>query len=253
MVEERRLAPVRRRWWRFFRRRRDTAELPERRPGTVHVFEVDGEYATCGDRGHPRGHHRVVVRAVSVSVVDVRERTVVARLTVPSANAAAAFQIEAVFRCQVTAPEEVAGTGLTDLAPLLTDHLAQDTLLPNLGTGLPVSAVNQLWPRADARIRAYCVVDPPSVPGMTVALQRVDVLVARESRGAAQGRAWQPGPAAFGHDGDELVDLFGRTSDAVSTTSTTRPVAPAGPAGAEPHQHQQRAHGPRVFDEDELN
>ena len=186
MLEERRLGPVPRRG--LLSGRRDLLELPGLDPGAVLVFEVDGEYRPPLARRHLRGTEPDVVNAVAVSLVDIRARVVPVTLLIPTLRPGRQFVVRATFRCRVTEPEEVAQAGITDVASLLTEHLRLDRELFVLGGegdkrgDGDSEEVVEARARIHSRLRAYCMVAPPQLPGLEVVLATVDV--SHEEQGA---------------------------------------------------------------------
>ena len=180
VLEERALGPVPRRG--LLGGRRDPLELPPLDPGAVLVFEVDGEYRPLPVRRHLRGTESVVVRAVAVSLVDIRARVVPVDVVIPTLRAGQVFVVRATFRCRVTAPATVARAGITDVAGLLADHLRQDRELLVMGIDAGVEEVVEARARIHSRVRAYCMVAPPQVAGIEVVLATVDVAVENGER-----------------------------------------------------------------------
>ncbi|MGW1682587.1 hypothetical protein [Saccharopolyspora sp. NPDC002376] len=155
--------------------KRELTELPAQEPGTVLVFEVNGHFEAFRERRHLTGTEEAVVSAVTVSVVDVRQRLVTARLTIPSNSPADDFTVEAVFRAKVTKPESVAAAGLTDITATLHSHLSQDQDLLALGLQCGVEDINEVRSVVRRRVMAFCKVVPPRIDGMDVALCEVRV------------------------------------------------------------------------------
>lgn len=191
VLEERQLQPPARK---FFRGAfRDPAELPQQRPGTVLAFEVDGNYQTMA-RQHLTGTEPVVVRAVAVSVVSTRARTVSVDLKAPSANPADDFVIRIDFRCQVSRPETVATAGLHDVTGFLRTHLGQCRGLTAKCAGFTIDQISEARETAIAQIVAYCKVRPPHVDGMAIELDSVEVFTPDELRDFARTKRdtdWQ--------------------------------------------------------------
>lgn len=173
VIEEHPLRPARRRL--LLGGKRDLAELPPQEPGTVLVFEGNGRYEAFRERRHLTGAEEAVVAAVSISVVDMREREVTTTLAIPSNSPADDFTIEAVFRAKVTRPEVVAAAGLTDMAATLRSYLSQDQDLLALGLHCSVEEINEIRGAVRRRVMAYCKVVPPRIEGMDVSLCEVHV------------------------------------------------------------------------------
>ncbi|MEV6704657.1 hypothetical protein [Micromonospora wenchangensis] len=165
----------------LFTARRDRADLPDLPPGAVYVFKVDGRQRLYGDR-HLDLADPTVVEAVAVSLVLRRPALITAQFTIPSTSAADDFSVAATFRCQVLAPEAVAESGLSDLAALLTSHLAQDRDLKTLGLSYRIDDINEVRRVVDAQITAYCTLVPPNVRGMSIELNSVVVDPSRDLR-----------------------------------------------------------------------
>lgn len=155
--------------------RRDLSELPAQTPGTVLVFEVGGRYEVFHDRRHLTGREDAVVEAVTVSVVDVRERFVAVDLQIPSASPADDFRLRVTFCCKVTDPETVVRHGLSGLAQVLRDYLKRDKRLEGLGIQHQVDELNEVRGLVLAQVKAYCTVRPVRIDGMTVRLSTVEV------------------------------------------------------------------------------
>ncbi|MEU9888446.1 hypothetical protein [Sphaerisporangium sp. NPDC051011] len=185
IVEERSLPAVPRKWLRPGRR--DPADLPEQRPGTVLVFEVNGGYQAFTERRHLRGSEDAVVCAVAVSVVEVRSRFVTATVTIPSCDLAHEFPVQATFRCIVTEPQTVVADGLRDVAAVLTHHLRDDLKLQKMGMDSKIEQIHLLRPQVIARVKAYLEFFPPRIDGMSVLLSGVDVLLPSDVRAHARG------------------------------------------------------------------
>src|SRR4051794_38098392 len=91
IVEELTLAPPRRT---IFGSRRDVAELPQQRPGTVLVFATPGGHEVLSGARHFNGREDVIIDAVAVSVIDTRERIVTIPVELPSGTVADSFHVE---------------------------------------------------------------------------------------------------------------------------------------------------------------
>lgn len=172
LLTERRLDRARSRLWSA---RRDLTELPRQEPGTVLVFTVGDRYEVFRERRHLTGREDVVVEAVAVSLVDLRERFVPVDILIPSASAADDFCIRVIFRCQVTDPEAVVANGLTNVSALLSDYLRRDRRLESLGTASHVDELNEVRELVTAQVKAYCTVYPPRVAGVEVSFSTVEV------------------------------------------------------------------------------
>jgi hypothetical protein len=173
VLAEYRLAPVSARFPR--RARRDPAELPALEPGTVYVFEVDGEYRQPAVRRHLRGHEPDVVRAVAVSLIDMRPQLIPVEVVIASGSAGYDFQVLATFRCRVIDAPAAAAGGLRGVGELLAEHLGSDRELLRIGTDYDVDEIPQARTRIHTQVRAYCMVAPPQLPGLEVVLATVEV------------------------------------------------------------------------------
>ncbi len=184
VIEERALGRAQRR---LLGSRRETSELPPQVPGTVLVFEVNGRHEVLRDRRHLSGKEDDVVDAVSVSVVDLRDRTVTVDLTVASASAADDFTVRVRFGCRVTQPDVVAAAGIRDLTTFLRGHLGNDRDLVRRCGAHPVEDINAVREWVTARVAAYCRIQPPRLAGMTLTLSEVEVLTPADLRRHATG------------------------------------------------------------------
>ncbi|WP_406673848.1 hypothetical protein WBK31_35630 [Nonomuraea sp. N2-4H] len=175
IIEEQDLPPSQRRFGIFARR--DPAQLPQPRAGTVLVFEVHGGHHAFAERGHPRGTEEAVVEARSVAVVDVRARHVSAEVELPSRDLGYKFTVRANFRCRVTNPETVVADHVKDVAEILAGHLRKDSTLMQLGATRPIEDVNALAPDVVSRVQAFLEFHPPVIDGMEIALENVELLM----------------------------------------------------------------------------
>lgn len=173
VLAEWRLAPVTARFPR--RARRDPAELPPLEPGTVFVFEVDGEYRQPAVRRHLRGTEPEVVRAVAVSLIDVRPRLVPIELVIASGSAGYDLVVRATFRCRVIDAPAATAAGLRGVGELLAEHLGRDRELLRIGTYYDIAQLSPARTRIHTQVRAYCMVAPPQLPGLEVVLATVEV------------------------------------------------------------------------------
>jgi hypothetical protein len=183
VLTETSLPPATGPWYR--RRRRTLGDLPDLVPGAVYVFKTNGRYIEYSDR-HLDLADEVVVDANEVSVVQLRTRQILAEVEIPSANPEADFTIRATFRCKVSRAAKVAEAGLADLYVLLSAHLGEDDHLGLLGQDYETDRVAEVRRLVDARIKAYCMIAPPEVAGVDVALSKVEVLTPEDLR--EQGR-----------------------------------------------------------------
>lgn len=180
VVDERPLGPVQRR---LLGARRELSQLPVQRPGTALVFASgSGMYRVYREDRHLKGTEDAVVSAVSVSVVDLRERSIWVELTIPSASPADDFMIRVCFRCRVTSPERVAEAGLTDVATLLRHHLAEDSSLMMYGLRYSVERLNEFRRLVLARLESSVELNPPFVDGVALVMSAVDVTTPEQLR-----------------------------------------------------------------------
>jgi hypothetical protein len=183
ILEERTLPPVK--GW--LRPRRELAQLPPQRPGTVLVFTVNGRYEVLRDAPQLRGTEETVVGASSVSLVDIsRDRLLPVNIELPSASPADSFTAVVTFMCTVEDPAEVVRNRLRPAA-LLRAYLGGE--IRTLAQDRDVAAVNELRDLVRATVKACFELKPPRLDGMFVALADVDVrppdslvVYARETR-----------------------------------------------------------------------
>jgi hypothetical protein len=178
VVIERALPPVRRRL--FIGASRDQSDLPERPPGGVYLFRVNGRFQQYGDDQHIDLGDRTVVDATSVSVVQIRPWSVTADVPIDSKRASDKFTVRTEFLSRVTRPELVAEAGHTNLGAVLANHLRQDRDLSGLGLDYRIEDINELRKRIEAQITAYCLLSPINVRGMEIDLLSVDVLSSKD-------------------------------------------------------------------------
>jgi hypothetical protein len=172
VVDERPLDPAVRGW---LGRSRNLRDLPRHIPGTIPVFEVRDGYLAFNERRHLGKREDLVVNAISVSVVDLRPRTVTVHVAVPSSSAADEFTVLVDFRCEVRDPEVVAASGLRDLVEPLRQYLRRDIGLTQLGVKYSVADINVVRDELSRRVDAYVRLRAPHVDGMVVELAGVRV------------------------------------------------------------------------------
>jgi hypothetical protein len=180
VIEEHALPPLARR---LLGARRDPQTMPTPKPGTVLVFQVGDRWEAYLEGRHVRGNEAAVVNAVSVSLVDIRNRDVGVDLRIPSSNVSHDFLVRSTFNCRVVRPEVVAAAAMVDVTRELSAHLSQDRDLAALGLQYDIDSVNEVRGLAVARVRAYCTVRPPEVDGMSVELASVELLTPNDLRG----------------------------------------------------------------------
>lgn len=177
IIDERPLDPATRGW---LGRSRDLTQLPRHIPGTVPVFEVQDGYVAFQERRHLGRREDLVVNAISVSIVDVRPKTVTVQLQVPSRSAADEFVLLVDFRCQVQEPETVAAFGMRDMAEPLRQYLRRDVSLTELGVQYSVEDINEVRKALSSRVDAYTRLRAPHVDGMSVGLGGVRVMTPKD-------------------------------------------------------------------------
>ncbi|MEU6711368.1 hypothetical protein ABZ897_07775 [Nonomuraea sp. NPDC046802] len=214
IIEERPFKPAQRRFGLFARR--DVGELPNVPVGAVMVFEVHGGYHAFTERRHLKGTEEAVVEAVSVSVVDVRNRTVPVTVDIPSADLGYSFTVKALFKCQAVNPEAVVAGHIRDVGEHLADHLRADIGLMQLGKGRRIEEINDLVPAVCNRIQAYLEFTPPEIDGMEIGLPSVDLVmpddVVEHGKGMKQvewgGQIKELRAAIENRDVERLVHVF---------------------------------------------
>jgi hypothetical protein len=173
VIEERSLAPVERA--RVFRAAwRDPASLPKQEPGSVYVFEYNGCYQDPYSR-RVSGTESHVIAATAVCLVQIRDRLVTVRRSMPSTRAGVNLVVSVTFRCVVTDPVRVASGGLTDLDSVLATHVAADRELATLGRNIRPERAAEAILRIEAQLRAHCTVNPPVVLGVECVVAAVEV------------------------------------------------------------------------------
>jgi hypothetical protein len=203
VIEEKPLARANRRW---LARARELAELPVQRPGTVLVFEVGSGYLAFTERRHLVGREELVVNAISVSLVDVRRRSLTVQLSVPSSDPADEFIILVDFNCEVVEPEAVAAAGLRDLPGVLRHYLRQDAALSQLASTRSVEQINEVRLDVSARIEAYYRLRAPRIPGMSVELLNMRVVTPRdlaEHDRKMRDERWRQRHEGLEHEGED--------------------------------------------------
>ena len=153
---------------------RNPADLPPLRSGTVYVFEYDGCYQDPYSR-RVFGTEPHVIDATAVSLVQLRDRLVTVRRSMPSARAGINLVVSVAFRCVVTDPVVVANGGLTDLESVLATHVAADRELATLGRVVRPERAADAVLRIEAQLRAHCTVNPPDVKGVEAVVVAVEV------------------------------------------------------------------------------
>ena len=203
IVSETELGEPRRRWGGIIPSIRDDVPVPK--AGTVLVFS-DGRRWTSA-RGRVKGTEDFVVNATSVTVVQTRARTIDVDVEIPSADHADNFTVRVSFLCRVTSPELVAQEGPIDVVARLRTFLQQDGKLMELGLKHRVEHVHDVRRAAQARVRGYCEVFSPGIPGLEVTLASIQVLTPDDLRKHAE----QMRDARWAR---ELAEVLGQYEDA---------------------------------------
>ncbi len=149
--------------------------LPPRQPGTVRVFEIDGDHIP--ERSGPQSRNlSLIAKAGSVSVVDVLPRTL--EMTVPLTGPVdvPSCRLRLGFRCQVIDPTIVARDHLIDLPAALGVYFSQhqrlrypfdvstlERLKQRLNTQFSVRPIRVAGMRIDPEFM-FVDVDPPLGP-----------------------------------------------------------------------------------------
>jgi len=234
ILEERALGPAQRRL--LLGSKRNTAELPMQRPGTVLVFEVGGRHQAYREGRHLRGVEDDVVGALSVSIIDVRERPIWVELAIPSDSAADDFLVGVCFRCRVTDPEKVAAAGLFDIVEPLRQQLYQDSGLVTAGVDYPIGLINAFRSYITARLTSLCQLNPPRIEGLSVQLSAVRVATPDQlrdyERQVRDGR-WRR--RVTGEDVEWLEELSAKGSEALNVLAISRGELSAADAAVRAH------------------
>ena len=180
VMEERLLPAVPRRFWGTARR--PLTDLPDARPGTAVVLHVGGRCIAVTEGHRLTGAEDMLIEATSVSVVDLRPRTIVVELNVPSADPADTFDIHVVFEARVVRAEIAAETGAVDLAAELRRYVRRDGTLLKIGNGYRVAQIGEVRELVEARIEAYCELLPYEAPGLSVSFRLAEVDTPKDLR-----------------------------------------------------------------------
>ena len=180
VLEERMLPPVPRRFMRAARR--DLADLPALRPGSVLVFHHGSRYAAFREPTHLTGAEAPVVDATAVALVDIRTRHFTIYFQLPSASVADDFTIRVAFRARVTDPERAAEQGSLAMTRYLISYLGQDSRLSKLGSDRLIQEIAEVRDLVASRIEAHCEYHPIDLPGLAVELDSAGVQTPRELR-----------------------------------------------------------------------
>jgi hypothetical protein len=168
VIDSAELTPVTRR--RFRRPRRALHEIPRQPPGSVLVFQ-HGDTYELPPEGVLRLDSALVVEAVAVAVVSVRQTRRQIATYLATSDPRTGIALRAEFFCQVTDPQMVLDAGCWDADAMLHDHLNADRRLRFLAQS---ADLNRAWPHfhrnATARLIAYHDMHPLVVPGLIVRL-----------------------------------------------------------------------------------
>ncbi|MCG5469188.1 hypothetical protein LADH09A_003096 [Micromonospora sp. LAH09] len=157
-------------------RRRDEADLPTRRPGTVRVFEVAGRHIV--EEPGAASDAAVLLQAGSVAVVDLRPRTLVVEVLLRPPVGANRCLLRVGFRARVVDAATVARLRVTSLFPELDAFINQSQRLRWLVTDTSLEHLDEAYFRIHQRLLAQCHAHPPDVPGMQIRLVSVHVTIA---------------------------------------------------------------------------
>jgi hypothetical protein len=159
-------------------KRRAWEEVPLPKPDQVRVYLVDGRHVI--DHGRLELDDETVVRATSISIVDLtRNREVPVELTIPSADAKQ-FTVRVTFHCTVIEPDTVVRVGHGDATSVLLGYLHNYQKLFQLGLDHKISAINRVRLFVQTQMEAYYQHVRPDTPGMQVILANVEVLTPEE-------------------------------------------------------------------------
>lgn len=227
VTDERPLTPAVRSW---LGRSRDLSDLPQHQPGTIPVFEVRDGHVAFSERRHLGKREDLVVNAISVSLVDMRPRTITVHVAVPSRSAADEFTLLVDFRCQVREPEVVAAAGLCDLGEPLRQYLRRDVGLTQLGVKYTVADINIVRDELSRRVDAYYRLRAPHIEGMVIGLAGVRVPNPRDFSNHERGKrdvVWAQDTEAIRHAGedrnaDRLLRYFEGGPDALAALAAAR-------------------------------
>jgi hypothetical protein len=201
---------------RFRRSKRALHEIPRQPPGSVLVFQLGDSYEVLPE-GTMRLDDQMIVDAVAVAVVSLRQtqREVLALL--PGADPRTPVGLRASFFCQVTDPQLVLDAGCWDVTPILHDHLNGDRRLRFMAQ---IADLNRGWSHfqrnATARLIAYHELHPLVVPGLTVRLTDIAVEPRRLATVPRARSGSGEAPAAARPDAD--TPYGDRTTDQMPAT-----------------------------------
>jgi hypothetical protein len=170
--------PSRRRRWGPGGARRTEGEVPTLNPHEVLVYRVNGHFIV--DDGRRGLDDSRVVNATSVSVVNMRRGADVETIFEIASMDAANFAVQVNFVCSVIDPIMVVRDGQTDASEALLAYLKGYQPLFELGLRHPLSEINAVRREAGFHIKAFTTVNPPEIPGMSIALANVQVMTPDE-------------------------------------------------------------------------
>ncbi|MEU2629529.1 hypothetical protein [Kitasatospora sp. NPDC007106] len=229
VIQERLLEAVPKRF--LTARRRPLSDLPERKPGTALVLHVGGRCVEM-DVGHRlTGAEEELLEATSVSVVDLRPRTIVVELNVPSADPADSFDIHVVFQATVVRADIAAQNGAVDLAGELRRYVRRDGKLLNIGSSYRVSQITEVRELVEARVEAYCQLLPyEDAPGLSVTFRLAEVDTPTDLRTqavAVRNETWEQQIAALRSRGEDaeigrMTSLVRQGPDALTALGLVR-------------------------------
>lgn len=152
-------------------RRRSPDAVPVPGPQETLVYRVNGRHVT----ENARTKNDNLAKATSVSVVDVRREVPITVGTLIGSSDKAEFTVLATFACTVLDPAAVVRAGHADVSGQLLHYLENHHRLFELGLAHEVAEVEAVRRDVTAQLTAYATLKPPALPGMVVALARVEV------------------------------------------------------------------------------
>lgn len=167
--------------------RREASELPMPNAHEVVVYKTEGTYIVDDGRSRPSDDH--VVKATSITVVDMREDApMTVEATIPSAGAAE-FTVQVTFLCTVKKPDEVVDAGLRDIKSSLKHYLIRHQPLFYLGEDHHLDEVAAVRRSVTAEVKAYYSVRPARFRGLDVKLGNIQVMTPDELH--SKQREWE--------------------------------------------------------------
>jgi hypothetical protein len=144
----------------------------------VLVYRVGGHFII--DDGHRSLDDSGVVNATSVSVVNMRKGADVAVAFEIISQDEAKFAVQVNFVCSVIDPVTVVRDGQTNASDALLAYLKGYQPLFDLGLKHPLTEINAVRREAGLHVKAYMTINPPQIPGMSIALANVQVMTPQE-------------------------------------------------------------------------